>query len=55
MDKEKDRQVISTNTRYPQAVHEAMTRLAKEHHRSFNAEVMWALQRYIEQETKKGK
>lgn len=55
MKQEQDRKQISTNTRYPQAIHEAMKRLAKKHNRSFNAEVIWALQEYIEQEEKKGK
>ena len=45
-----DRKVISTNTRYPKELYEAMVRLAQKHKRSFNAEVMWALQVYVEQQ-----
>ena len=45
-----EREIISTNTRYPKALHDALVRLAKRHKRSFNAEVMWALQWYVERE-----
>ncbi len=51
----KDRKIISTNTRYPVELREALLRLAKKQKRSFNAEVMWALQRYVEQQEEKGK
>lgn len=47
---ERNEQIISTNTRYPKDLHDALQQLAREHKRSFNAEVMWALQRYIKQE-----
>lgn len=47
---ERNEQVISTNTRYPKQLHEALRNLAYEHKRSFNAEVMWALQLYVHQE-----
>ncbi len=43
-------EIVSTNTRYPKALHDALVRLAKKHKRSFNAEVMWALQQYVEKE-----
>jgi predicted HicB family RNase H-like nuclease len=45
-----DRKIISTNTRYPKELYEAMVRLAQKHKRSLNAEVMWALQVYVEQQ-----
>jgi len=47
---ERNEQIVSTNTRYPKELHDALQRLARDHKRSFNAEVMWALQRYIRQE-----
>jgi hypothetical protein len=47
---ERNEQIVSTNTRYPKELHDALQRLAREHKRSFNAEVMWALQRYAQQE-----
>jgi predicted transcriptional regulator len=43
-------EIIATNTRYPKPLHDALIRLAREHKRSFNAEVMWALEQYIERE-----
>ncbi len=51
---EQNEQIVSTNTRYPKPLHDALQRLAREHKRSFNAEVMWALQRYIRQEDASG-
>ncbi len=50
MRKNKDRQIISTNTRYPVDLYEALVRLAEQHKRSFNAEVMWALQWYVKRQ-----
>jgi hypothetical protein len=47
---ERNEQIVSTNTRYPKQLHDELQRLAREHKRSFNAEVMWALQRYVHQE-----
>lgn len=47
---ERNEQIVSTNTRYPRDLHDALLRLAREHRRSFNAEVMWALQGYVKQE-----
>ncbi len=47
---ERNEQIVSTNTRYPKELHNALQRLAREHRRSFNAEVMWALQHYVQQE-----
>jgi len=55
MEQNKDRKIISTNTRYPVELRESLLRLAKKHKRSFNAEVMWALQMYVEQQEEKGK
>jgi Arc-like DNA binding dprotein len=47
---ERNEHIVSTNTRYPKDLHSTLQRLAREHRRSFNAEVMWALQRYVQQE-----
>jgi predicted HicB family RNase H-like nuclease len=55
MEQNKDRKIISTNTRYPVELRESLLRLAKKQKRSFNAEVMWALQMYVEQQEAKGK
>jgi hypothetical protein len=55
MEQNKDRKILSTNTRYPVALRESLLRLAKKQKRSFNAEVMWAFQRYAEQQEEKGK
>jgi hypothetical protein len=38
------------NTRYPKDVLEEMRKLAEQHERSFNGEVMWALREYIKQQ-----
>jgi len=40
----------SIGTRYPVKLLEQMKQLAQQHHRSFNAEVVWALQQYVERE-----
>ena len=55
MEQNKDRKIIATNTRYPVELRASLLRLAKQHKRSFNAEVMWALQMYVEQQEAKGK
>ena len=47
MDKEKD---VPYGTRYPQEVFGEMHTLAKEHGRSFNGEIVWALREYIKQQ-----
>ena len=47
---ERNEQIVSTNTRYPKELHDALQQLARDHKRSFNGEVMWALQRYVSQE-----
>jgi len=47
MDKEKE---VSYGTRYPQDVLEDMRKIAKEHGRSLNAEIVWALREYIQQQ-----
>lgn len=47
---ERNEHIVSTNTRYPKELHDALQQLARDHKRSFNGEVMWALQRYISQE-----
>jgi predicted transcriptional regulator len=47
---ERKEEVVSTNTRYPKSLHALLMQLAREHQRSFNAEVVWALQQYVKQE-----
>jgi len=55
MEQNKDRKILSTNTRSPVELRESLLRLAKKQKRSFNAEVMWAFQRDVEQQEEKGK
>ncbi len=50
MEQNKDRKILSTNTRSPVELRESLLRLAKKQKRSFNAEVMWAFQRDVEQQ-----
>ena len=45
--KAKEVQDISLGTRYPREVLAEMKRLAQQHQRSFNGEVIWALREYI--------
>ncbi len=45
--KPKEVKDISLGTRYPPDVLAEMKRLAQQHQRSFNSEVMWALRDYI--------
>ena len=40
----------SINTRYPQDVLEEMRKLAAQHERSLNGEIVWALREYIKQQ-----
>jgi predicted HicB family RNase H-like nuclease len=48
MSKEKEKPTEkSLGTRYPLDVLEEMKRLAEQHERSFNREVIWALREYI--------
>jgi len=51
---ERNEQIISTNTRYPKQLHDALQKRARAHKRSFNAEVMWALQLYVNQDEANG-
>jgi hypothetical protein len=39
-----------TQVRFPQEVWDEMQRLAREHQRSFNGEVIWALRAYLTQQ-----
>ncbi len=49
MDKKpKDAKDISLGTRYPPEVLAEMKRLAQEHQRSLNGEIIWALRYYIQ-------
>jgi hypothetical protein len=52
---EEHKKDVSINTRYPQGVRDAMKQLAKEHGRSFNGEVIWALRAYIKSRQEGGK
>ncbi len=45
-----DNEMIASSMRIPRRLRDDLTRLAHEHRRSFNAELMWALERYVEQE-----
>jgi predicted transcriptional regulator len=47
-----EKEIVSTNVRYPKEIAEAMKQLAKKHHRSFNGEVVQALQEYIQRQEK---
>lgn len=47
MNKQKE---ISYGTRYPHVVLEEMRKLAEQHERSLNAEILWALKLYIAQQ-----
>jgi len=50
MEKKKKSEEKMFGTRYPLDVLSDMKQLAKQHGRSFNSEVIWALRRYIAQE-----
>jgi len=45
-----DNEMIASSMRIPKWVRDGLTRLAKTHKRSFNAELIWALEAYIESE-----
>jgi hypothetical protein len=45
-----DNQMIASSMRIPNRLRDDLTRLAKAHKRSFNKELLWALERYIEHE-----
>lgn len=45
-----EKNIISMTMRYPKEIMEAMKQLAKKHHRSFNGEVLQALQEYIQRQ-----
>jgi hypothetical protein len=47
---EHDNEMIASSMRIPKRVRDSLTRLAKVHKRSFNAELIWALEGYIESE-----
>lgn len=47
---DRDNEMIASSMRIPKRIRDGLTRLAKEHKRSFNAELIWALERYIERE-----
>ena len=47
-----DKNIIAITTRYPKEMVEVLKHLAQDHHRSFNGEVIEALQTYINQQQK---
>ena len=48
--RENQQDTVRYPTRFARPLHAALTRLAKEHKRSFHSEVMWALERYVEEQ-----
>ena len=48
---DRDNEMIASSMRIPKWIRDALTRLAKDHKRSFNAELIWALERYVEHES----
>ena len=49
------KEIVSTNVRYPKEIAEAIKRLAEQHHRSINGEIIQALQEYIQRQKKEEK
>lgn len=45
-----EKEIIAITTRYPKALVEALKHVAQDHHRSFNGEVIQALQEYIKRQ-----
>jgi hypothetical protein len=43
---------IGINTRYPPDLLDELRKLAQEHERSLNGEIIWALRQYVEQQKK---
>ena len=43
---------VNINTRYPPDLLEELRKLAQEHERSLNGEIVWALRQYVEQQKK---
>jgi Arc-like DNA binding domain len=48
-----DKKEQRISTRYPFDLLEELRKLAKVHQRSFNGEVIWALQQYVTQQKEK--
>jgi predicted transcriptional regulator len=44
-----------TTVYIPPAIREKLKTVAKQHQRSFNSELVWALQQYLERQEKEGK
>ncbi len=44
---------VNINTRYPPDLLEELRKLAQEHERSLNGEIVWALRQYIAEQQKK--
>lgn len=43
---------VGINTRYPPDLLDELRKLAQEHERSLNGEIIWALRQYVEQQKK---
>ncbi len=52
---DKQREDIKITLRVPPEVAETMKRLAREHARSLNGELVWAIQEYIARQQKRAK
>ncbi len=50
--KKKAVKYVNINTRYPPDVLDELRKLAQEHERSLNGEIVWALRQYVEQQKK---
>jgi hypothetical protein len=48
----KDSKPVRTTIYLAPELHETLHRVAKKHKRSFNSEVLWALEQYLAQEAK---
>jgi len=44
---------VNINTRYPPSLLEELRKLAEEHERSLNGEIIWALREYVAQQLAK--
>lgn len=49
-----DTKPVRTSIYLSPETREALHRVAKEHKRSFNSEVVWALEQYLAQQSKRG-
>ncbi|HAE83675.1 MAG TPA: hypothetical protein DDW33_13080 [Ktedonobacter sp.] len=47
-----EKEIVSTNVRYPKELADAIKRLAEKHHRSINGEIIQAIQEYVQRQEK---